>query len=201
MARGRPAADGPWSSACGWPRVVCGRFRVVCGWPGSIKDRLHADGPGSSACGWPRVVCLRMAPGSSADGSGPSADGSWSSADGRLPNRVICLRMARGRLRADGPVVVCGWPVVVYGWPASKQGHLLADGTWSSACGWPSGRLRMARWSSTDGRVPTRDVCLRMAQRHLLADGPGLSKVVCGWRSRLSNRLPRGSRHPVGSSL
>ena len=33
-----------------------------------------------------------------------------------------------------------------------------------------------------DGWVPTREVRLRMAQGHLLADGQGLSNVVCGWR-------------------
>ena len=143
--------------------------------------RLVADVLWSSACGCPVVVCLRMAqgrlladgPGSSADGPGSSAGWPWSSADGR------------GRLRMAGFQTgssACGWPVVV--WPLVVCSRMAR---WSSARGWPVVVCsRMARWSSAGGWP--RVVCLWMAQGRLRM------------ASRLSNRLPRGSRHPVGSS-
>ena len=36
LASGRLLADGPWSSGCRRPVVVCGRPEVVCGWPAVV---------------------------------------------------------------------------------------------------------------------------------------------------------------------
>ena len=101
--------------------------------------------------------------------------------------RAVCgwpggrLQMARGCLRMAGEVV-CGWPGVVRGWPENLfadgpvvvcrwpevKSRLLADGRWSSACGWP-----------------VVVVCLRMAQGFAVPFGRrrkmGVIRVDRGW--------------------
>ena len=121
VVRLRMAADGPRSSGCGWPVVV--RLRMARGhlrMAAVQSGRPPADGPWSSACGWPRVVCGW--PGSKqgrllADGPGVvclrMAQGRLL-ADGRVPTRDVCLRMAQGRLLAAGfqpGTSACGWVV------------------------------------------------------------------------------------------
>ena len=193
-----------WSSACGWPVVVCvrmarGRLRMARGSQnGSSTDGpwSSTDGRGSkwsSACGWPVVVRLRMARGR------PPADGPRSSACGWPV--VVRLRMARGRPAADGPwSSACGWPVVVR--LRMARGRPPADGPWSSACGWPVVvRLRMARgrppadgpWSSACGWPVV--VRLRMARGRPPADGPWSS--ACGWPKVVCLQMAQGLAVPL----
>ena len=106
---------------------------------------------------------------------------SFSFAINDVDNDALWLALVNDGPRPSG----CGWPVAV--------GVRMAQ--WSSACGWPSGRLL------ADGPVV---VCgwPGSNQGRLLADGPrssanGLPRVVQGrlrMASRLSSRLPRGSR-------
>ena len=149
--RGRLHADGPWSSACRWPVVVCGWSLV----PKTGRLRM-ARGR------------LRMARGSqngsSTDGLWPSTDGPWSSTDGPwFPKRVVYgwpmvpkevvfgwplvvygWPVVPKGVVCGRPVVVFGWPLVVYGWPVVVCGWLVVIYEWPVViCGWP--------WSSTDG--------------------------------------------------